>query len=341
MVNIRNLFAREAIIQYLQILGPMFPRVCMDRIFTRRPQQPGPLIGSDIVKQFIKAMALSRRGAPAISITGAAGTTQFYEPLPIHPKIQITGADLNNLRLFSQDGANSKQLLEVWARNKTEVLRQTVGATTEAMCAIALTGKLAYPVQLEGGGYDSFSIDYGTVQTVPTGSYTFWDDPAVKPMDVLALLIAMRKTFQRIGVGGEIVWWAGEDAFTRLFGLVSRILTSTKLVAEAGIPMALDQNFIMIGTIKIELRSEEYVNPQTGDFTPIIPKNVLKAIALDAGHQLPYASIDDLDGNLQPMPFFMKPIKTDDPSGYSLIAESKPLPVVNSMGICDVVVLAA
>ena len=63
-------------------------------------------------------------------------------------------------------------------------------------------------------------------------------------------------------------------------------------------------------------------------------------IATDAGHILPYAAIDDLDGNLQPLPFFIKPIKTADPSGWKLIAESKPLPIVQPKGICDATVIA-
>lgn len=338
-VNIRNLFTREAIIRYLQILGPAYPTVVLDRIFKDRPQQPSPLIGSDIVRQYIKAMALSRRGAPAISISGPTGSTEFYEPLPIHPKIAVTGADLNNLRLFAQGGPNSKNLLETWAQTKTDVLRKTVRATTEAMCAISLSGKLSYPVQLEGGGFDTFEVDYGNVQTLDAGSYKFWDDPAIKLMDILAMFIQIRKVFQRIGVGGEIVFWAGEDAFMTLFQLASKVFTSTKLLTEAGVSLKLEDNYIMIGTIKIELRAEEYVNPQTGNFTPIIPKNTLKAIALDAGHRMPYASIDDLDGNLEPLPFFIKPVKHSEGTGYSLIAESKPLPVVNSLGICDVIVL--
>jgi|GEM_PF-1669763 len=338
-VNIRNLFTREAIIRYLQVLGPAYPTVCLDRIFKDRPQQPGPLIGSDIVRQYIRAMALSRRGSPAISITGATGRTEFYEPLPIHPKIDITGADLNNLRLFSQGGPNSKNQLEIWAQNKTDVLRRTVRATTEAMCASALTGKLSYPVQLEGGGFDTFEIDYGGVQSLDAGSYKYWDDPAIKAVDIVDTFIQLRKVFQRIGVGGEVLFWAGEDAFKALFTIVSKILTSTKLQSEAGVSMKLEDNYIMIGTIKVELRAEEYWSPVTGLFTPIVPKDTLKAIATDAGHRMPYASIDDLDGNLEPMPFFVKPVRHPDGSGYALIAESKPLPVVNSLGLCDVVVI--
>lgn len=340
MINIRNLFTREAIIRYLQILGPIYPTVCMDKVFTQRPQQPGPLIGSDIVQQKIKAIALSRRGAPAISITGSTGQTVFWEPLPVKPKIDITGADLNNLRMFLQGGPNSKQLLETWAQTKTDVLRKTVRATTEAMCASALTGKLNYAVQIEGG-YDYFQVDYGAPQTLDPSEYKYWDDPAIKVMHIQRLFTKIRKIFQRAGIDGEIEFWAGEDAFSYLFQLASKILTSSKLYAEAGVSLKTEENYVAIGNVKVNLRAEESTDPKDGTFLPIVPKDTLKAIALNAGHQLPYAALDDLDSNLEPMPFFVKPIRHADGNGYCLQAESKPLPVVNSLGICDIKVLSA
>lgn len=153
------------------------------------------------------------------------------------------------------------------------------------------------------------------------------------------MFIKMQVLFQRSGISGRIVYWAGRDAFLKLFTLVTRILTSTKLVAEAGVSMSLGENFVMIGTCKVELAAEEYWNPQTKVFVPIVAVDTFTAIALDAGHQMPYASIDDLDSNLQALPFFIKPLKTDNPSGYSLIAESKPLPVVNPLGIFTIKVL--
>ncbi|MDA8413021.1 MAG: major capsid protein [Desulfobacteraceae bacterium] len=339
MVNIRNLFTRDAIIQYLQILGPMFPTRVMDTVFTRRPQQPGPLIGSDIIKQSVKAMPLGRRGSRSITIGGAAGQTEFYEPYPIHPDISVTGADLNNLRMFMQQG-NSQELLKVWAQSKTEILRQTVRNTAEAMCATTLSGKLQWPVQIEGGGFETYEVDYGAPQTLAPGEFKYWDDPATKVADILNMFILIQVLFQRSGIGGRMAFWAGKDAFLTLFTLASRILTSTKLLVEAGVSMQLGENFVMIGNNKIELAAEEYWNPQTAAFVPIVPVDTFQAIALDAGHQMPYASIDDLDGGLQAMPFFIKPLKTDNPSGYSLIAESKPLPVVNPLGLFRLQVLA-
>lgn len=333
VVMIRNLFTREAIIEYLQILGPQFPTVVMDTIFPQRPQQPGPLIGADIVKQSVKAMPLARRGARSINIAGASGQTSFYEPLPIHPDIAITGAELNNLRLFMQGGPNSKELLKTWAMTKTEVLRRTVRNTSEAMCATALTGTLAWPVQMEGGGFDTYTIDYGTNLTILPANYVYWDNANVKISDVQNLLIQITVLFQENGTGIKNVYWAGKDAFIALYNLASKVLTSSRLSIN------IKSTSIDINGTLIELRSEQYWNPQTAQFCPVVGPNMLKVIDTEAGHRMPYAAIDDLDGDLQPMPFFIKPVKTDNPSGYSLIAESKPLPVVNTLGICDIVVL--
>lgn len=338
MVNIKNLFTREAIIRYLQILGPQFPTVVCDTVFTDRPQQPGPLIGSDIIKQSVKAMPLARRGARSISIAGATGQTDFYEPFPIHPDISITGAELNNLRIFLQDGPNSESLRNVWAQTKTDVLRRVVRNTCEAMCATALTGKLSWPVQLDGGTFENYEITYGTNLTLDPAVYKYWDDPAIKPGDLQELFINLTILFQQNGTGQKNVYWAGKKAFTTLFNITSKIFTSGKL------PINFTGNVsgtaIEFNGTRIELRSEQYWNPQTKTFVPIVPDDYLKVIDLAAGHRLPYAAIDDLDGNLQPMPLFIKPLKTDNPSGYSLIAESKPLPVVNTLGLADIQVLA-
>lgn len=336
-VNIKNLFTREAIIRYLQILGPQFPTVVCDTVFTDRPQQPGPLIGSDILKQSVKAMPLARRGARSISVQGATGQTDFYEPFPIRPSIPITGAELNNLRLFMQDGPNSPRLRDTWAQTKTDVLRRIVRNTCEGMCAVALSGKLQWPVQLEGGGFETYEVDYGSNLTLDPAVYKYWDDPAIKPGDIEELFINLNILFQQNGTGEKNVYWAGKKAFVQLFNLVSKIFTTTKLPTSFVVKVtgkAIEFN----GTV-VELRSEQYWDPQAGVYKQIIPDNYLKAIDLAAGHRLPYAAIDDLDGNLEPMPFFIKPIDTKDPSGYTLVAESKPLPVINTLGIADIQVL--
>lgn len=327
IISIRNLFTREAIIKYLQQL-PVLETPCMDSVFTYRPQQPLALIGADIVSAVARAMPLARRGGRSITIAGGTGATGFYEPFPINPDIAVTAADLNNLKVLEGNSAS----LDAWAQGKADILRRTVRATTEALCAVALSGKIQWPVQLEGGGFETFEVDYGSVQSyVPAKK---WDANDAKLKDVFLSLRGMHKKLKEKGYGGKVEFWAGEDAYNALFALAENFVSTAQFRVE------ITEMGINVGGYLVKPRDEMYYNPQTKAMVPIVSAKKVKAIALDAGHVLPYAAVDDLDANLQPMPFFVKPVKTDNPSGYQLIGQSKPLPVVNVDGICDATVTA-
>lgn len=322
IINIRGLFTREAIIQYLTQL-PVLETPVMDTVFTYRPQQPLALIGADIVKAVARAMPLARRGGRSISIAGGTGSTGFYEPFPIHPDISVTGADLNNLTIIQ----GNKASLDAWAQGKTDILRRTVRATTEALCCVSLSGKIQWPVQLEGGAFETYEIDYGAIQVFNPA--TKWSNDKAKMKDVFLSLRGMHKKLKEKGYGGKIETWAGEDAYNALFSLAESFQSTAQFRVE------ITESGINVGGYLVKPRDETYYNPQTKAMVPIVAAKMVKMIALDAGHVMPYAALDDLDANLQPLPFFVKPVKTENPSGYQLIGESKPLPVVNVDGICE------
>ena len=326
MINIKGLFTRDAIVKYLTQL-PVLVTPVMDTIFTNRPQQALPLVGADMVKSVVKAMPLARRGGRSITIAGSTGATGFYEPFPIRPDIGITGADLNNLKIIQSDQTS----LDMWAKGKTEILRGTVRTTTEAMCAVSLSGTLAWPVQVEGGGFETYSVTFGTIQAFTPAKK--WDAADAKLKDVFLCLRGMHKKLKEKGYGGKVEFWAGEDAYNALFALAEGFTSTAQLT------ISITAQGINVGGYLVKPRDEMYYNPQTKAMIPIVAATKLKAIALDGGHQMPYCAIDDLDGNLQPMPFFVKPIKTDNPSGYQLVAESKPFPIPNVDAICDATVV--
>lgn len=321
-INLRGLYTREAIIQYLTAL-PVLETPVMDTVFTYRPQQPMALIGSDIVQAATRAMPLGRRGGRSISVSGGTGSTSFFEPFPIHPDISVTGADLNNLTIIQGNQAS----LTAWAQGKTDILRRIVRATTEAMCTTALSGKIQWPVQLEGGAFETYEVDFGAVQTF--AMVKKWSVAGAKMVDVFTSLRGMHKKIKAKGYGGKIAIWAGEEAYNQLFSLAENYVSTAQFRVE------ITEMGINVGGYLVVPRDEMYYNPQTKAMVPIVSAKKVKMIALDAGHVMPYAALDDLDANLQPMPFFIKPIKTDNPSGYQLVAESKPFPVVNIDGICD------
>ncbi len=325
MFDIRGLFSKEAIIRYLTAL-PILKTPVMDVIFTQRPQHPLPILGVDDVTLTAHPLPVIRRGAPSISAVSESGSIVTYEPMPVRVHKSVTGADLNNLQILRGDG------LEAWAREKTDLLRRACRLTTEAMCALALTGTVQWPMQLEKGGWETYEIEYGDPLSVTPG--TLWDATGVKLRAVFELLTAMQELIQDNGYGGQIVIWAGKAAYNALFAIAEASITTARMQVE------ITQKGINVGGYLVERRSERNRNPQTGAMVPVVADDDVVMVALDAGHKLPYCALDDLDAKLQPLPFFVKPLKTDDPSGYKLVAESKPFPVVNVKGICTSAVLS-
>ena len=323
LISLRGLFTPQAIVQYLKAL-PILKTPVMDIVFGNRPQSPLPLIGRDDVNTVIRAMGLTRRGAGSIPIPGSSGQSDFFEPFPIHPNVFVGAHDLNNLKLLGQ---SSK---ETWARGKTDVLRRVIRATTEAMAATSISGTLAWPVQLEGGVWDTYSVDFGSpVAYVPQ---KLWNAADAKISHVMGQLQDMQEALQDNGYGGQIEWWAGKQAYSDLLVLAEKVTTTAKIRVE------ISEKGIDVGGFVVKRRTEKNRNPQTGAMTPVVADNDLVAVALDAGHVMPYAALDDLDANLQPLPMFVKPIEQKDPSGVKLVGQSKPFPSPNMKGIAKATV---
>lgn len=324
MINLRGLFSREAIISYLTAL-PVIKTPVMDAIFTERPQHPLALLGVDDIAVDAQPLPMIRRGGPSIAAVSEGGGIAMYEPLPVRVHKSVTAADLNNLKVLK--GAD----LNTWARGKTDHLRRAVRRTTEALCARALSGTLRWPVSLEKGGYDVFEVVYG--QNLTMAPDTLWNDADVKLADVYTCLSDMEEAIQDGGFGGQVEIWAGKAAYNALFVIAENSRTTAQIRVE------ITSQGVNVGGYLVKRRSEKHRDPESGAMVPAVPDATVRMIALDAGHKLPYCAVDDLDANLQALPLFVKPVKTDDPSGYKLIAESKPFPVVNTRGVCDAVVL--
>ncbi|MCP4162591.1 MAG: hypothetical protein GY760_21195 [Deltaproteobacteria bacterium] len=326
MFDIRGFFSREAIIKNLKKL-PKLKTPVMDTVYSDRPQHPMALVGSDMIQQVVRAMPVIRRGGASISVKGDTGATVFYEPLSIRPNTMVTGAELNNIQVLSKSG------LEIWAKNKTDYLRKICRATAEAMAAASLKGQFVWPVQLENGTFENWEIDFGTPVSMAMSGYTKWDDSECKITHVFELLTDMQETIQDNGYGGTIETWAGKKAYGVLLGIVENHKSTAKINVK------LSAKGIEVGEFLIKRRSERNFNPKTKEMVPVVADNSIKMIATDAGLTMPYCAVDDLDAKLQAMPFFVKPISKEDPSGWKLVAESKPFPIPNVDGICDAVVM--
>lgn len=319
MLDIRGLFAPAAVAKYLKTL-PILTTPIIDTIFANRPQHPLPLIGADMLTPVVHALPMVKRSSPSIPAISESGALSFFEPFPVKPNSMVTGADLNNLKIL---GTSSREL---WAQGRTDLLRRSVRLTTEAIAATALTGKILWPVQLETGGFDTYEVDFGTIESVAPEKLL--DAAGVKIKDAFDLFTTMQEKLQQNGFGSTVELWAGKTVYGAIFA-IAEATTST-----AKINISITDQGVNIGGYLVKRRAERYRNPQTGAMTPVVADKDLMMIATDAGHFMPYCALDDLDGNLQPMPMLIKPIKLDDPSGFKLIGEAKPFPVPNVKGIC-------
>jgi hypothetical protein len=311
-VNIASLFSRDKIIRRLE-QAPLLKSTVMDTYFATRPQVESALIPAELVEQTVHEAPFIRRGAPSIPATKETGSIAFYEPLPIRVNVRVTAAELNNIKNLPVSSQ------EAWAARRQEMLRKLIRKTSEALTAVAMSGTFTWPVKLEGGGWDSYQVSFGSVLTVSPSYIT----ASSKVKDVWAILTAMREALEEKGYGGSVRVEAGSTAYATLMSIAEAVTSTAKIRVEV-----MDDHIDM-GGFMIYRQAETYRNPQTGAATKKLADKYLRMVALDGEHQMPYAAVDDLDANLQPMPLFFKPVRTADPSGYTIVGESKPFPCPN------------
>jgi hypothetical protein len=134
------------------------------------------------------------------------------------------------------------------------------------------------------------------------------------------------------GHGGEKITFAGKLAFATVLALVDA-------TDKPKVPVRIEgDGTINIGGHVIKKMAETYPDPANKTVkSKLAPKEIRMIAKGNTG--LFYGPIDDLDANLQAMPMFVKPIKVDNPSKYTLLGESKPLPAVAPEATCKATVL--
>ena len=324
--DVKTIFNSNTVVATMQKL-PNLSSPVMDLVFTDRIQHPFAIVSKNLITPNVKELPVVLRGSPAIPLGGDKMELSFYEPCPVRFSRTLTAVDLNDLALLQQKGDSA-----VWVANYIDSMRKIARKTCEAICAIAIsTGKINWPMQMNTGPHEVYIVDYGSPKEFQPVKK--WDESKVGMADVYNTLKGIRQILRNEGFGGEIEVWAGTAAFEALLAIAQVHPEKSSLgvsVIEGGINVA--------GYI-IKERGEIYTDPSTKQATPIMAVGNLLMVAKDAGHKLVYCAIDDVDAQLQPLPFFVKPVKIDDPSEIRLIAESKPFPIVNVNGVCTASVL--
>lgn len=326
-INLRQYFTPAAVANHLLAL-PKLETFIMDLIYPNRPVHPLPVLGVDELTTINGNVPVVRRGTAAFNLAGDGQKITYLEPMPVDVSSFLTASDLNNLKLLGQTGT------EQWVRNKVDTQRRVVRATTEALACQSITGKISYAMKTDAG-LKKYEIDFGSILTLTISKK--WDDADTTVADILLQLINLgNKIKQTSGYGAKIVYLAGQSAYVALANKVLALPGDSKIAAtvtEAG---------INVGGFEVKLAQGGYKDLNNNDtWVPSVADTTVVAIATDAPFKLFYCALDDLDANLLPMPFFSKPIKKDNPSGYEIIGMSKPVPVPAVQSICKGIATSA
>lgn len=328
LAYLRNLFAPQAVATSMKTMEPLATTV-MDRYFKNRPTHPLPLIGKADLISVARTVPVVRRDGTPISLAPDTAEMEFIAPLPVKVKVPVSASEINDLRVMMGNTA----ALEAWRQNKVDQIRKTTRDTTEGICSVVLTtGKINWPVQLEGGRTENYEIDYGPLGTHTIASPLTKDTPLA---DVYMLLSDMEQTIRMAGVGGTVRFLAGRNVAKLFINMADAVRTTIK----SPISIKLEEGKVIIGGYVIEFMTETYPSPTSGQWVPKLDENTLQAVTEDSPGNVWYCAIDSISANNAAVPMHIIPIVKDDDTGITLIGQSKPMPARHSRASCRCVVL--
>lgn len=321
-LDVRTFFTPAAVAASLQRL-PELKTPAIDFLFpeSARVNHPLPTIGYEDLGLPAGAHPVVRRGSASIGLRLVDSAIKLIEPQPVNVHTFLDAATMNTLGQMPNMGV--QQLMD----NRINSLRTACRATAEALACQVITGKINYAMKADGANL-TYQVDFGTPGTVAIAKK--WDDAGTKLSDIIKSLGEIKAAMK--GYGTDLAFMAGFDVYGALADRIAAVgNSSVASISDEG---------IKIGNLLIKLFDASYLDPTTGTVATGVPAKKIVAFDRAAGHKLFYASVDDLDADFAGMPFFSKPIKSDDPSGYKILGASKPLPVVNTKAIITAQVLA-
>lgn len=322
--DLGKFFTTDAIVRTLADM-PELRSPVLDNVYpeAKRRNHPLPTVAVTDLQQPVTNIAVTRRGGDPLPVYEENSTITHIEPQPFRPSERLSGVDVNNLKLLDESG------IQLLVNNKIDRLRRIVRASTEAMAAQSLKGSIAYPMSMDGG-YGTYSVDFGS--TLTSSAEALWNNSTISLDSILADLISMEANIQSNShYGADVRFWAGQQAFMALAKVVQDI-------SNPSITSMIDAKSINIAGYKVELINSSYTDLATGAQIKVVDTGKIMAFAADAPFELVYTVIDDLD-SLSPLPFFVKQVRDQRSSSIEIIAESKPLPVPFTKGICWMSVL--
>lgn len=305
------------------ITSPIF-----DHCFPTRTPRAVSRINLTELRRAIHSMPVITRGGQAIPLDAKEGTSILIEPLSIRLSDFITGAKLNDLRALFGDGSENGQALVKTELDKIiEDLLRSTEATRNALCAQAMTGKISYQLESQGKK-ERYEITFGT--TLKADPATKLDTAGQTLVDLYRVLSDMKRKIADKGYAGTVEVMAGSNAFA----LIANLIMSSKDTDRMGAMIHNDRIEFM--GYNIWLNDATYTDTQADGKSVVKPEVDTNSIMMyvTALGEVQYCAVDDVNANLQATPFWANAFANVDPSGYKIISESKPMPMMPAESIC-------
>ncbi len=308
ITNLRRYFGGDVIARRLATLAVISTTI-MDLVYVNRPQHPKSILGVDDITEAAGPVPVIRRGSRSYPVDADTGGLRFIDPQPITPSSFAKANEINDL--FAMGGTPA--LVQAWVDQKIDKLRRICRRTTEILCAQSLAGAIDYKMATEGGALVDYDVDFGTPTTLAAADWTGKG------------LAEMMSNLEEIYVALQDEGFAGKVRF--LMGTTAYQLLTEKVLAARNVPVVFtDYGVILAGKYQIQPMGETYLKPGDVNRTAVVGAKLVCAVDTAAPHALHYCALDDLEANLQPLPFYAKPVMSDDPSGIKIIGNSKPMP---------------
>lgn len=296
--------------------------VIFERVFGTRSQKGTAYINIHEIADGAKSVPVIRRGGQAFPVSGRGGSVNLIEPMAIRLSDFISAAKLNDLRALYGDGSERGQsLVQAEIDRMINGLMRRTEMTRNALCAQAITGKIDYQMA-SGGGFERYEVEYGTPHSHTISKK--WDADATKLSDIVKDLTTMTQQIAKAGYAGTVEFLIGTDVFGALINKINGLPQGERMgavIRQDGIDMLGYTFYLVNGTYADRSATgADVVKPE------IDPKTIIGWA--DGYSELIYCAVDDIEGNLEPSPFFAKSFESKDPSGVNVISESKPLPVL-------------
>jgi hypothetical protein len=292
--------------------APKHPTPVKDMLFPASSvvQKNGAFITTSEIEDVTGAVPVSTRGSRSYPVDGNGTNNKLIEVNPVNPSMFIPAADINNLIQLGQT-ANIQALVN----EKTLQLRNIISDTIELMARQSLGGKISYPLYNGSEITGTYDVDLGSIKGNGSVSLTGFD--LAKLFNFLADL---RMKQAATGAATQVGYLVGTKVYQKIVSIMTQAGSNAPVVYN-------DKGAKLFGAFDILAMPYDYVLPgKPNDVKHVIDENVIQTIDMANTGKLFYAAVDDLDANLQPLPFFVKAHDVADPDGVKLIAQSKPLP---------------